>query len=86
MASHFFTGRVQRLFVAPGATNIRLDIPTADQPAEDYFVLSQTHENYNALYSLALASAINRYDLTVRTVGDINPGDAAEVEYLVVDW
>ena len=86
MATHNFRGRVQRLFVTRGRTNIRIDIPVAEQPAENYFVLPQTHENYNALYSLALASAINHYDLLVRTTADINPGERAEVEYMVVDW
>jgi hypothetical protein len=81
-----FTGRVQVLNVARGITYIRLDIPVAEQPYQNYFELPQTHENYNALYSLVLASAINNYSLLVRTTADINPGERAEVEFMLVGW
>jgi hypothetical protein len=85
-ARHEFIARVTRLFVTEGRTNIRLDLPTAQQPENNYFVLYQKHENYNALYSLALTAAVNGYDLRIRTTADINPGEHAEVEYMVVDW
>ncbi len=86
MATHRFTAKVARLFVTRGRTNIRLKLPAAEQPADGYFVLPQEHNNYHALYSLALSSAINGYQLSIRTTTDINPGDPAEVAYMVVDW
>lgn len=86
MAKQSFTGRVQRLYVAEGWTRIRIEIPAADQPEENYFVLSQDHQNYNALYSLALAAAVNGNELTIRTKGDINAGDVGNVRYMVVEW
>lgn len=86
MPTHTFTGRVQGLNVARSVTYIRIDIPVAKQPYENYFELPQAHENYNALYSLALAAAINNYSLLVRTTADINPGDRAEVEFMAVNW
>lgn len=86
MATHDFKAQVTRLYVSTGRTRIRLKLPAAQQPADDYFVLPQQHNNYNALYSLALTSAINQYDLWIRTTQDIDPGDPAEVLYMVVDW
>lgn len=86
MAKHDFIGKVARLYVREGATNIRLELPIAERAADTYFVLPQTHENYNALYSLALTAAVNGYDLWVRTTDDVDANDPAEVRYLVVDW
>jgi len=83
-----FAGRVERLYVTEGVTNIRLrGIPVSEQPAENYFRLQQGHPNYNALYSLALAAAINGYELHIRVRGgDLTPGEEARVHYLFVDW
>ena len=46
----------------------------------------RTHENYDSLSSLALVASINRYPLWIRTEVDIDPGERAEVMYMVVDW
>ena len=48
--------------------------------------LLRTHENYNALYSLALASAINNYSLTLSTTADIEQNDRGFVEDMMVGW
>lgn len=85
MATHF-TGKVERLYVTGGRTFVRLRIPVSQQPEENYFELEQAHPNYNALYSLALAAAINGYDLLIRTVGDVAPGASARVRYMTVTW
>ena len=84
MATHF-QGRVERLYPAAGITFVRLRIPVAQQPSKNYFRLLQDHENYNALYSLALAAAINGYDLLIRT-NPVQPGEDAFVEYMTVDF
>jgi hypothetical protein len=86
MAKHEFTAKVVRLYVLRGGTKIRLDLPAAEQPKDGYFTLPLTHDNYNALYSLALTSAINGYQMRIRTTTDIDPGEPAEVLYTVVDW
>ena len=88
MAIGRFTGRVDRLFPYEDRTNIRLGgVPEAEQPQDNYFRLQQTHPNYNALYSLALAAAINGYQLQIRVRGDdYTPGQLADVLYMVVDW
>ena len=85
MATHF-QGKVERLYVTEGRTWVRLKIPVAQQPLENYFELLQSHDNYNALYSLALAAAVNGYELLIRTHGDVQPGANARVRYMTVTW
>jgi len=80
------TGKVIRLFTHSRASFIRLDIPLETGPKNGYFVLKLDNKNYNALYSLVLAAAANRWPLTIRTAADIVPAETAEILYLVVDW
>ena len=78
-------GKVNRIYTTADRTFIRLaEIP--EEPKDGYFELKMDHSNYNALYSLALVAAVNRYDLVIRTTTDIDPGSHAEVAYMVVDW
>jgi hypothetical protein len=86
MAEHRASGAVTRLYVSKDVTHIRLQIPEAEQPKDNYFHLRQSHSNYNALYSLALSAAINGYTLSIRTVGEISPTQDANVHYMYVDW
>lgn len=84
-------GKVTRLYPSYEATNgktyIRLELPAATvAPKDGYFYIETSHPNYNALYSLALVAAVNRYELTVRTAQDISTQNHAKVEYMVVDW
>lgn len=83
--AHEVTGKVARLYVTTGHCYIRLTGVT-DLPLDGYFDLRQSHENYNALYSLALAAAINKYDLEIRTIGEIDSSNFAGVDYMVIDW
>lgn len=80
-------GKVKRLYANRFGTFIQLDVE-APQPKDGYFQLKSDHPNYNALYSLALAAAANRWPLQIRIAGDadIDPNLGAEVNYLVVDW
>lgn len=81
------TGNVVRLYVRKNETFVRLGNTNDVLPKDGYFRLSPTdHANYNALYSLALAAAINGYDLLIRATGEITPEATAEIDYLVVDW
>ncbi len=82
------TGKIARLFTDARGTSITLDIAHAQAPANNYFLLERTHENYNALYALALAAAANRWPLTIRIEGEVPiPGIVnAIVQYFVVDW
>jgi mRNA-degrading endonuclease toxin of MazEF toxin-antitoxin module len=86
MATHNFDGRITALIPRGNRTLISLDLPEAAQPAEGQFVLPVSHANYNSIYSLALAAAINRYTVRIRTTVDIDPGDPGEVMYTWVRW
>ena len=87
------TGKVNRLYTDRQRCFIRLDYNSSTTgqstpvPANGYFQLQRSHENYSSLYSLALAAAVNDLELTVRVVGNaIVANQATSVEYLVVNW
>jgi len=68
---------------------IRLSDVTPDDaplPQDGYFYLEIGHENYNALYSLALLAASGRQRLQIRTRGEAVPTAVAPISYLVLDW
>jgi hypothetical protein len=80
-------GQVNRIYTTSGRSYIRLEgLDPSVTPLDGYFRLEQTHPNHNALYSLALVAAVNRYDLQIRTVADITNQAHAEVLYMVIDW
>ena len=78
-------GTVARLYPNSEGCYIRLDY-SGVKPKDGYFFLDKDHGNYNALYSLAVAAAINRDKLTIRTKADIDPNEHAKTVYMVVDW
>ncbi len=80
------TGRVSRLSVRSHTTFIRLDTDLEEGPKDGYFELKLDNKNYNALYSLALAAAVNQLPLTIRTVGEIVTNETAVVQYMNIDW
>lgn len=84
--AHFATGKVIRLSPRSHTTFIRLDIDPKARPKDGFFELKLDNKNYNALYSLALAAAVNRLPITIRTVAEIVADAFAEVQYMVVDW
>jgi hypothetical protein len=81
-------GMVSRIYANQSGAFIRLaDLPPGDTPGGGhYFELRKGHPNYNALYSLALVAAANRYKLWIRTDSDITSAGNAVVNYMVVDW
>jgi hypothetical protein len=80
------TGKIIRLNPRSHTTFIRLDIEPAQRPKAGYFELRLDNKNYNAMYSLALAAAVNRWPITIRTAGEISSASEAVVQFLVVDW
>jgi hypothetical protein len=82
------TGTINRVVAAEMSTDLLLTgLGEQETPGgTGYFVIQKTHENYNALYSLALVAATNGYSITVKTVGDINQNEPATVGYMFVDW
>ncbi|SFT85357.1 hypothetical protein SAMN05660657_03528 [Geodermatophilus amargosae] len=81
-------GRVVELLATRDTVNIVLDNDPAVGPKHNRFILRNSHQNYNALYSLALAAAANRWTLVIRIAGDaqIDPEQEAEVALLGVAW
>ena len=79
-------GKVSRLSAHTDATYIQLDTELPDGPKNGYFELKLDNQNYKALYSLALAAAVNRLTLSIRTVGEITPTDWAIVDYMLIVW
>jgi hypothetical protein len=81
------SGRVSRIFPHEELTYISLEgLEPGVTPRDGYFLLRRNHPNYNALYSLALVAAVNRYLLQIRTRAEITSREHAEVAYVVVDW
>jgi len=68
--------------------SIGLDNDPSIGPKGNEFRLELEHANYNALYSLALAAAANRWPLLIRIAGDgqIDPGVEAVIKSLAVGW
>lgn len=83
------TGKVTRIYANEFGAFIRIDTDEP-KPLDDYFRLRLNHPNYNALYSLALAAAANRWPLLIRIEGTatskIDPKIEGVVSYFVVDW
>jgi len=63
-------GQVRILYPTTDGTNIALrGLSSGETPGgEGFFFLDLDHPNYNALFSLALVAATNRYELLIRTV------------------
>lgn len=81
------SGRIKRIYPHEELTYISLrDLDPSVTPKEEYFLLRRDHPNYNALYSLALVAAVNRYVLQVRTRAEITNVEYGEIAYMVVDW
>ncbi|HSF30828.1 MAG TPA: hypothetical protein VLK82_10205 [Candidatus Tectomicrobia bacterium] len=81
------SGRVSRIFPHEELTYISLEgLDPGVTPKDGYFLLRKNHPNYNALYSLTLVAAVNRYVLHIRTWAEITNQEYGEVAYMVVDW
>lgn len=79
------TGKVMSLYTHE-VTRISLGDTNDVLPGEGGFVLRRDHPNFNALYSLALSAAINRYTLRIGTTREITPAEEAEVERMWIRW
>jgi hypothetical protein len=80
-------GQVKRIYADAHGCFIRLADPTPNPNPEDgYFQLQRAHDNFSALYALAMCAATNGYPLKIRTVNPITPQSRAVVAYLVIDF
>jgi hypothetical protein len=82
------SGRIVVLRVDRNGTVIALDNPPDTGPLRNEWLLERVHQNYNSLYSLALAAAANRWTVTIRIAGDnqIDPTVEAAVRTLGTAW
>lgn len=82
------TGKVIGLGVDRDGLNIILDNDPAIGPKDNQWTLENGHSNFNALFSLALAAAANRWPLMVRIQGDkeINSATPASIRNMAVSW
>jgi len=84
------TGKVTRLYVDGDTCFIRIAYNQSSLgkpvPANNYFQLKKAADNYDAMYSLAMAAAFNDRALWIRAQNDIEQGQIALVGYLVVDF
>jgi hypothetical protein len=64
------TGKVITLIADRQGAFIGLDNDPKLGPKDNLWRLKLDHANYNALYSLALAAAANRWSLNIRIEGD----------------
>jgi hypothetical protein len=82
------TGRIIGLRIDRTQTLITLDADTSQGPKDGWWHLSHADTNYNALFSLALAAASNRWPITIRVSGDgqISPDKEGHFKYLSVHW
>jgi hypothetical protein len=88
MAGVRASGRVMQLGVIREGVNLVLDNDPADGPKDNQWLLPNAHSNFNAIYSLALAAAANRWIVGIRIAGDaeIDPNREAEVARMGVSW
>jgi hypothetical protein len=82
------TGKVLGIGVDREGTQIILDNDPNIGPKDNQFMLRLDHSNYNALYSLVLAAAANRWTIHIRISGDgqIDPTLEAGIRNIGVDW
>ncbi len=81
-------GTVIRLYADREGAVIALDNDPSLGPKGNEWRLKLDHSNYNALYSLTLAAAANRWPLSIRIEGsaEIDPEREAAIKLLRVNW
>jgi hypothetical protein len=82
------TGKVITLVADRPGVFIELDNDPSIGPKNNVWLLKEDHRNFNALYSLALAAAANRWPLTIRIEGNsqIDPLVDAAIKTVGVAW
>lgn len=82
------SGRVISLQADRQGVYIGLDNDPKLGPKGNIWQLKQDHSNYNALFSLFLAAAANRWPIGIRIEGDdeIDIGRDAAIRHAGVSW
>lgn len=82
VADKYADGRVKAIApMTDGSCYIFLENPQPNAPDRDRFRLPADHPNYNAIFSLALACAVNGLELRIRTTDAITSTATATVCY-----
>jgi hypothetical protein len=81
-------GRIISIAAGHDGTDIMLDNDPAVGPLNNVLGLRSDHDNYNAIYSLALAAAANRWVVRIGIEGaeSVDPQRAAVVKLIRVTW
>lgn len=82
------SGQVSNIWVnADGDAVVKLaGLSGTSAPRNSNFNIKRNYRNFNALYSLALSAAINRYNLVILTTKSIKSTENGIVKELWVDW
>lgn len=82
------SGKVLSITADRVGTYILLDNDPGIGPKDNLFRLMLDHVNYNAIYSLALTAAVNRWNLHIRIQGDgeISSSVEAAIKHARVNW
>ena len=79
-------GKVKTVYPTKGGTWIALK-SVSPAPKDGRFWLAKTHNNYQALLSVIITAAVNRYDLQVRTEKNFVSGTVKPlVQYVTMDF
>ena len=81
------SGRIVDIRLQRDQAMVTLDTPNGG-PKDNLWTLPTSHPNYNAIYSLCLAAAANRWSITfwIAGSGDIDPNEPAEMRNAAVGW
>jgi hypothetical protein len=79
-------GRIIGIAAGHDSTDVVLDNDPAVGPLKNTVGLQNGHDNYNALYSLVLAAAANRWVVTIGTEEEIDPNLVANAKFVQVKW
>lgn len=82
------TGKIKTLVADRREVIIELDNDPSNGPLGNIWHLDREHGNFNAIYSLALAAAANRWPITIRISSDVEIDSSVEagIKSLGVAW
>ncbi|MDG1102770.1 MAG: hypothetical protein P8N75_05250 [Ascidiaceihabitans sp.] len=80
------SGVITRIYTDTVRTTFRLNGKDGSVPKNGYYELALTHPNYNALFSLGLAAAVNKTSVRIRTDDALNANEHGIVTYIVADY
>lgn len=80
------SGIITRVYNDADGTYFRMNGDDGPAPKSGYYQLPLAHPNYNAIYSLGLAAAVNKTRIRIRTDDPLSASEHGIVTYLVADY